>query len=48
MNPGKNKVSEIKKTIGPNYLKIPNELRMRYVKIEVIIKDGKLFNDPDN
>ena len=46
--PDKNKVAQMETTIEPNYLKIPNELRIRFVKTEVITKEGKIFTDPDN
>ncbi len=45
--PDKNKVAQMETTIEPNYLKIPNELRIRFVKTEVITKEGKIFTDQD-
>jgi uncharacterized hydrophobic protein (TIGR00271 family) len=45
--PDKNTVAAMEKTISTNYLKIPNELRIRFVKTEIITRDGELFNDFD-
>ncbi len=44
--PDTNIVAAMEKKIGPNYLEIPNELRIRFVRTKVLTKDGELFKDP--
>lgn len=43
--PDNNMVAAFEDRIAPNYLHIPNELRIRFVKTNVITRKGELFND---
>ena len=43
--PDKNTVAAWESKLAANYLHIPNELRIRFVKTVVITKEGELFND---
>ena len=43
--PDNNTVAAFEDRIAPNYLHIPNELRIRFVKTNVITRKGELFND---
>ena len=43
--PNTNTVAAFEEKIAPNYLKIPNELRIRFIKTNVITSNGELFND---
>ena len=43
--PDNNMVAVFEDRIAPNYLHIPNELRIRFVKTNVITRKGELFND---
>ena len=45
--PDSTQVAAMEKMIGPNYLEIPNERRICFVKTKVVTKEGELFTDPD-
>jgi uncharacterized hydrophobic protein (TIGR00271 family) len=43
--PDNNTVAAFEEKIAPNYLHIPNELRIRFIRTHVITRNGELFDD---